>query len=153
MPPMPAARQEVGVAAVEGRIYVIGGLDANLSGQRAVDIFNTRSGEWEPGPPLPFSLHHPNVAAVGHKVYVAGGYAEIGVSAATFELDTDRMTWARKAGFARRARLIPAKPLHHAHALFSDLGSRASRRPSPKRLKPRTANEMAKPDQIARPAD
>jgi hypothetical protein len=96
-PPLPAARQEVGVAAVEGRIYVIGGLDANLSGQRAVDIFNTRSGEWESGPPLPFSLHHPNVAAVGHKVYVAGGYGEIGVSAATFELDTDRMTWARKA--------------------------------------------------------
>ena len=49
--------------AVEGPIYVIGGPSTSLAGLSAVDIFNTRSGEWEPGPPLPINLHHPNVAA------------------------------------------------------------------------------------------
>ena len=97
MPSLPTARQEVGVAAVEGRVYVIGGLDTRATGQSLVEIFDTRSGEWETGPSLPISLHHPNVAAVGNKIYVAGGYGTLAPIAATFELDVDTMTWTRKA--------------------------------------------------------
>ena len=99
IPPMPTARQEVGVAAVEGRIYVIGGLNASGAGQTIVEIFDTRTGQWETGPPLPVSLHHPNVAAIGTRIYVAGGYAGAAgfPSALTFDLDVDRMTWTQKA--------------------------------------------------------
>jgi N-acetylneuraminic acid mutarotase len=98
IPPMPSVRQEVGVAAVEGRVYVVGGMNAMGVGQTTVEIFDTRTNQWQTGPALPLSLHHPNVAAVGTKVYVAGGYAGVAglPSASTFELDVDRMVWARK---------------------------------------------------------
>ncbi len=43
--------------------------------------------------------------------------------------------------------------LRKRHAFFSTRGSSASRRPSPKRLKPSTAIEIARPDQTARDAD
>src|SRR5215510_13662239 len=99
IPPMPSVRQEVGVAAVEGRVYVVGGLNAAGVGQTTLDIFDTKTNQWQTGPPLPLSLHHPNVAAVGTKVYVAGGYAGATgfPSGATFELDVDRRAWTQKA--------------------------------------------------------
>src|SRR5262245_56022682 len=99
IPSMPTARQEVGVAAIEGRVYVVGGLDGAGVGRTTLEIFDTRTGQWETGPPLPVSLHHPNVAAVGTKLYVAGGYTGVVWRAVgtTFELDTDRMVWLRKA--------------------------------------------------------
>ncbi|MBI4474735.1 MAG: hypothetical protein HY646_18835 [Acidobacteria bacterium] len=99
IPPIPTPRQEVGVAAVEGRIYVIGGFTENRIGSTVVEIFDTRSGQWLTGPALPIPIHHPNVAAIGPKVYVAGGYSEPGSFAVadTFELDTDAMAWTRKA--------------------------------------------------------
>ena len=50
IPPMPTARQEVGVAAVEGRVYVAGGLDASGTGRNTLEIFDTRTGQWETGP-------------------------------------------------------------------------------------------------------
>jgi hypothetical protein len=37
------------------------------------------------------------VASIGNKVYIAGGYGDVGAIPTTFELDTDLMTWTRKA--------------------------------------------------------
>ena len=51
--PMPEGRQEVGVVATEGRIYVIGGLTIAGTASNRVDVFDTHSGSWLPGPPLP----------------------------------------------------------------------------------------------------
>src|SRR5262245_14503068 len=99
MPPLPTPRQEVGVAAVEGQIYVIGGFGADGRGSNAVEVCDARSNSWRSGPPLPLAVHHPMAAAIGDKVYVAGGYVDPPGFAVpnTFELDTDTMTWTRKA--------------------------------------------------------
>lgn len=99
IPPMPDARQEVGVVAVEGRVYVIGGLTTSGSSSARVDVFDTRSGTWQAGPSLPINIHHPMVAAVGRRVYVAGGYTDPGFTAHahTYELDTDLLVWKQKA--------------------------------------------------------
>jgi N-acetylneuraminic acid mutarotase len=98
IPSLPTARQEVGVAAVEGRVYVVGGLDSTVAGRNTLEIFDTRTGQWQTGPPLPIAIHHPNVAAVDNKIYVAGGYSgsTFTATAATFEFDVDGMTWIRK---------------------------------------------------------
>lgn len=97
--PIPTPRQEVGVAAVEGRVYVVGGYDAQGRASTVVEFFDTRLNEWRPGPPVPIPVHHPMVAAVGTKVYLAGGYTEPGALAFpnTYELDTDTLVWTRKA--------------------------------------------------------
>src|SRR2546425_4424856 len=53
IPPLAIARQEVGVAAAEGRVYVIGGIGTDQRGSRVVEIFDTRTGQWRSGPSLP----------------------------------------------------------------------------------------------------
>src|SRR2546427_9103444 len=99
IPTLPTPRQEVGVAAVEGRVLVIGGIDADRRGSSVVEIYDTPANQWRPGPPVPIPIHHPMVAAVGSKVYVAGGYTEPGFTpvANTFELDPDTLKWTQKA--------------------------------------------------------
>ena len=97
--PMPEGRQEVGVVAAEGRVYVIGGLTIAGTASNRVDVFDTHSGGWLLGPPLPIATHHPMVAALGNKIYVAGGYTDPGFSAhrQVYELDPDRFAWTRRA--------------------------------------------------------
>ena len=97
--PMPEGRQEVGVVATEGRIYVIGGLTIAGTASNRVDVFDTHSGSWLPGPPLPIATHHPMVTALGHKIYLAGGYTDPGFFAhrQVYELDPDRSAWTRLA--------------------------------------------------------
>ena len=109
IPPLNVPRQEVGVAAVEGRVYVIGGIGTDQQGSKVVEIFDTQTGRWRLGPSFPIPIHHPNVAAVGSKIYVAGGYSDPGFTpvAKVFELDTDTGVWARKADL-RRARAAGA---------------------------------------------
>ncbi len=110
IPPLNIPRQEIGVTAVEGRVYAIGGIGADQQGSNVVEIFDVRTGQWRLGPPLPMALHHPNVAAVGSKIYVAGGFSgsSFTPTAQTFELDIDTEVWtprpnlraARAAGAA-----------------------------------------------------
>ena len=109
IPPLNVPRQEVGVAAVEGRVYVIGGIGTDQQGSKVVEIFDTQAGRWRLGPSFPIPIHHPNVAALGSKIYVAGGYSDPGFTpvAKVFELDTDTELWTRKADL-RRARAAGA---------------------------------------------
>src|SRR5213594_86292 len=109
IPPLNFPRQEAGVAAVEGRVYVIGGIGTDQQGSKVVEIFDTQTGRWRLGPSFPIPIHHPNVAAVGSKIYVAGGYSDPGFTpvAKVFELDIDTGVWARKADL-RRARAAGA---------------------------------------------
>src|SRR6266699_41367 len=48
IPPLNVPRQEVGVAAVEGRVYVIGGIGTDQQGSKVVEIFDSRpdGGDW-----------------------------------------------------------------------------------------------------------
>jgi len=81
--PMPEARQEVGVAEWEGKIYVIGGLRADQSRADTVEVYDPRTNRWRRLAPLPQALDHVAAAAVGGKVYALGG---LPASAATFGL-------------------------------------------------------------------
>ena len=109
VPPLNIPRQEVGVAAVEGRVYVIGGIGTDQQGSKVVEIFDTRTGQWRSGPSLPIPMHHPNVAAIGSKIYVAGGFSDPGFTPVpqTLELDIDTEAWTRKPDL-RRARAAGA---------------------------------------------
>jgi N-acetylneuraminic acid mutarotase len=70
---LPAARQETAVAAIGGKIYVIGGFNGAATVVDTVEVYDPASDEWSPVAPLPEPLHHTNVAAVGGKLYLLGG--------------------------------------------------------------------------------
>ncbi|GAA3779572.1 kelch repeat-containing protein [Plantactinospora mayteni] len=70
-------RQEHSVAAVGGRIYVMGGILPNPAGgvttTDRVEVYDPRHDSWSQAAPLPVAMNHPNVAAVGGRLYVLGG--------------------------------------------------------------------------------
>ena len=56
--PMPSERSEVAVAALDGKVYVIGG----FGGQRELEIYDPASDHWDRGAPFPHAVHHPGAA-------------------------------------------------------------------------------------------
>ncbi|MFF3243738.1 Kelch repeat-containing protein [Streptomyces sp. NPDC002870] len=68
-------RQEHSVAAVGGKVYVIGGIlaDPGFPTTGRVEIYDPRHDAWSAAAPLPVAINHPNLAAVGGRLYVLGG--------------------------------------------------------------------------------
>ena len=73
LPSLPTSRQEVGIAELNGHVYVIGGLVTGAA-STALEAFDTETEEWQALGSLPTPLHHVGAAAVGGKVYSIGGY-------------------------------------------------------------------------------
>jgi N-acetylneuraminic acid mutarotase len=70
-------RQEHGVAALNGEVYVVGGIRPDESGAMTtvtdVEVYDPARDTWEHAAPLPVAMNHPNLAVVGGRLYVLGG--------------------------------------------------------------------------------
>ncbi|MCS7480332.1 Kelch repeat-containing protein [Umezawaea endophytica] len=70
-------RQEHSVTAVNGKVYVLGGIVPDAAGgvttTDRVEVYDTRRGTWSEAAPLPVVLNHPNVATIRGRIYVLGG--------------------------------------------------------------------------------
>ncbi len=86
--PLGAPRQEMGVAAVGGKIYVAGGFDKEGQGLRTVEAYDPGANRWHPVLALPVPLHHVAAAEVGGVLYLMGGF-----EGSSFEFATNRV-WA-----------------------------------------------------------
>jgi N-acetylneuraminic acid mutarotase len=86
LPPMPTARGAAVAAAVDGKIYVIGGASVHpgdkivgLSAQvphQAMptnEAFDLRTNTWEERSPMPTARNHAAIGVVDGKIYVLGG--------------------------------------------------------------------------------
>jgi N-acetylneuraminic acid mutarotase len=71
---MPAPRQEVAVAALGGRVWVIGGLGESAEPVDTVQSFDPADNAWETRAPLPVAVHHAAAAVVGDRLFVVGGF-------------------------------------------------------------------------------
>lgn len=96
LPPLAGGpRQEVGVAAVDGVVYVIGGITGRAVGVATVEAYDVSRGEWHAVAPLPRPLHHVAAAADANFVYTAGGYAGAAFSPVNdvFRYDPQNDAW------------------------------------------------------------
>lgn len=77
--PMPLERTEVATAALDGKIYVIGGFKKFFIGgvADAVQMYDPTLDRWEDRAALPQALHHVAAAGIDGKLYVVGGYLRI----------------------------------------------------------------------------
>ena len=71
--PLPTARNEVALAAVGGRLYVIGG---GIGGNAVplVDEYDPATDSWRARAPMPKGLDHLGVAVIGGTVVTVGGF-------------------------------------------------------------------------------
>src|SRR5712692_9930747 len=87
-------RQEVGVAELDGKIYVIGGYRGDTSTADTVEVYDTKTNRWRTVAPLPQALNHVAAVSVEGKIYAIGG---LPLTAATYEYDPERDRWTAKA--------------------------------------------------------
>src|SRR2546425_11293004 len=67
-------RTEVAVAAVRGKVYVVGGFQQGLSFiTPAVEEYDPATDTWRHRASLPNGLHHAGIGAVNDRIYIIGG--------------------------------------------------------------------------------
>jgi N-acetylneuraminic acid mutarotase len=98
--PMPTPRSEVAVAAVGGKIYVVGGFEGDGSTSDTVEVYDPATDTWTQAPPLPEGRHH--AAAIGVAdifLFVIGGFGGgfNDPQANVYRLDTTRSVWEERA--------------------------------------------------------
>jgi N-acetylneuraminic acid mutarotase len=120
--PLPTARQEVAVAALDGRVYVIGGFGPGAEPVATVEAYDPAANRWERRAPLPAPTHHAAAAVVGGRLYVVGGYTGGRISWAPsqtlYEYDPGRDSWATRAAMpSPRGGLAAAELNGRLHAV------------------------------------
>lgn len=108
---LPAPRLSAAYAAMDGRLYVIGGAQGGAATSR-VDIYDTAKDSWTAGPALPSARQGLAAALIGNEIHVAGGqivkppktYAD------HFVLNTKTGSWSKGASMptARHAAVAAA---------------------------------------------
>ncbi|GLE52716.1 serine/threonine-protein kinase [Mycobacterium montefiorense] len=75
LPDAPTARLMMAWAVLNGKIWIMGGLQNGVALQ-TVESYDPKTGAWETGPPLPIPLHHAAAATYRGEVVVLGGATE-----------------------------------------------------------------------------
>jgi len=90
--PMPDARQELATGVLNGKVYVIGGYDADAHSTRTLQVYNPTTDTWTLARPLPVAVNHNAAAVVEGKLYSFGaGTGE------TFAYDPNDNAWFTRA--------------------------------------------------------
>ena len=107
--PMPTKRTEVAAAALDGKIYVVGGFEKpSLSNVMSfaitpsVEVYDPVTDQWSSKAPLPVGLHHIGIGVSGGRLYVIGGYAQSALSvwnpvATVYAYDPASDSWTERA--------------------------------------------------------
>ena len=96
--PLPSARQEMPHAVIDGKIYVVGGIDGGRLATNVMEVYDPALDLWSPAKALPVSMHHLGLAAANGKLYVLGGYigSTFNPSNRVFEYDPATDGWTEK---------------------------------------------------------
>jgi len=70
---MPAARQEIATAVLDGLIYVIGGYDSGGQSTNSVFVYNPLSNSWSTAASLPIVNNHGAAAVANGRLFAFGG--------------------------------------------------------------------------------
>jgi N-acetylneuraminic acid mutarotase len=94
--PLPAPLNEVAVAAVDGKIHVMGGSVLGITGPYHQE-YDPATDKWAARAPLPRSLDHMGATVMNGKIYLVGGFIGGGVHRdgqnAVSEYDPKSNTW------------------------------------------------------------
>src|SRR5262249_16111711 len=90
--PMPTARQEISVAVVDGKVFVIAGYDGNGQSTATVEVYDPRADTWHKAAPLPIATNHNAAVTVNGRLYAFGG-----TSPRAFVYDAGRDAWTEVA--------------------------------------------------------
>ncbi|SEF71631.1 Kelch repeat-containing protein [Nitrosomonas ureae] len=98
-------RTEIAAAALDGKIYVVGGFSQpslsnvlDFAVSRMVEVYDPATDTWTETTPLPEGRHHAGIAALNGHLYVIGGFTKGGLSvwravATLYQFNPVNQTW------------------------------------------------------------
>ena len=97
--PVITPRQEVAVAAANGKVYLLGGISADRDILSSVEEYDPATNTWRFVAPLPLPRHHTAAAAIGTSIYVVGGFETLAFDPqpTVYRYDTLTNQWTRLA--------------------------------------------------------
>jgi N-acetylneuraminic acid mutarotase len=101
----PEARSECGLAAVDGKLYLVGGDGPAYN----VEVFDPATLTWAKKAAAPVQMHHFEAVSLGKKVYVLDAFYEGGFPNQTpapnaYSYDTETDSWQQLAGLPAERR-------------------------------------------------
>ena len=95
LPDLPTALEGAGVAAYDGRVWVVGGVAADTGRTKlsSVHVYDPATRRWSSGPPLPVRLDHPAVVSNDRQLYAIGGFTPSGAVGTVYRLDSPLGEW------------------------------------------------------------
>ena len=109
LPPLPTPRTAVSVGVLEGKIYVVGGLDELGRASAKVEVYDPDTSQWDVASSLPKDLHHASAVTLarsgGDRLYVIGGFEgrRARPSESVYEYDPRQGSWRASIPVARGA--------------------------------------------------
>ena len=96
--PVITPRQEVAVTAAGGKLYLIGGLQGNVT-LSSVEEYDPKTNRWRIVAPMPQGAHHAAAVTLGNHIYVIGGYRPPAFTpvSSVFRYDTRLDQWTSVA--------------------------------------------------------
>jgi N-acetylneuraminic acid mutarotase len=73
------ARTEAGGASLDGKLYVVGGIDSFAQTYQDFHSYDAGTDVWTRLPDFPYPINHPGVTSDGRHIYVVGGFAPLGI--------------------------------------------------------------------------
>lgn len=89
-------RTESGVVAVNGKVYVLGGMARGADSSALNQEYDPATDRWRERAPMPGPLSHPGAVAVNGRIYVVGGFlrnVHLDAQDAVFEFDVANDRW------------------------------------------------------------
>ena len=117
---MPTARAEIGVAALDGKIYVVGGTAQGRWDSPLNYEYDPATDHWRERAPLPRGLSHVGLVGLNGKLYAFGGFTNIvhvGAMNLAYVYDPASDSWKpiallARPGVGRRGRGRRENPHH-----------------------------------------
>lgn len=92
----PTPREHLGVTALGGRVYALGGRTAGFDTNLALlEVYNPQTGKWKRLPRLPGKRGGTGAAGVGHSVVSVGGESPPGTIRTVYRFDVRRRRWSK----------------------------------------------------------
>lgn len=94
--PMPTPRSSLGIAAIDEKIYAIGGRNTTSS-LNIVEIYDSGSDTWSTGSSMPSPRRDFGIGVIDGKIYLIGGYDGTNVLSSVLEYNPSNDSWTLKS--------------------------------------------------------
>ncbi len=132
--PIPTARKEIANSTVSlnGKIYVIGGVESNGTISNKVEVYEVASDSWSEVANLPIRVWRSSATALEGKIYVLGGYTSTAAfpfspTDKVYEYDPLTDTWVEKSSLPSARGSLAAVTLNKRIHVLGGASSNALR--------------------------